>query len=217
MMRSPSPRPPSTAPPRAGTARGTPARAAVAVWSGLRLAAALAALGGLAGCPIPQPVAEVVRVDGGSATVTPPRIVTESATPSATALLVRRGCPGGAAVTLGATIRDDNTIEQVEARWFVDYDQERVGGAQPYHVDVVPPPADVNQTDRPLPPLALPLPASDPAPGHVVDVVISNGFYALDDPTAPVRNKSAQPGYETQLYRWAIEYVDAPAGACTYP
>jgi hypothetical protein len=181
------------------------------------LLAGLAGALSLAACPLPQPLAEVARVDGGTFTVTPPRIVTESVTPPEAVLQLRRGCPGGASVTLGATIRDDNTLEPVEARWFVDYDPNRFGGAQPYHVDIAAAPEDVSQTDRPLPPLLIPLPATDPASGHVVDLVISNGFYALDDPAAPERNRSALPGYETQVYRWVFQYVDAPAGICTYP
>lgn len=185
-------------------------------WQSVALLAGVAgATLALAACPLPQPLAEVARVDGGTFTVSPPRIVTESLTPPDTVLQLRRGCPGGASVTLGATVRDDNTLEPVEARWFVDYDPDRFGGAQPYHVDVVPAPDDVTQTDRPLPPLPLPLPATDPASGHVVNIVISNGFYTLDDPAAPVRNRSAQPGYETQVYRWVFQYVDA--GICVSP
>lgn len=174
-----------------------------------------AALLAAGGCPLPQPLAEVARVDGGAVTVSPPRIVAESVLPPDPVFLLQRGCPGGPRVVVDATVRDDNTLEQVEARWFVDYTSDALG-ARPYHVDVLPPPDDTAQTDRALPPLLLALPATDPAAMHVLDVVVSNGFYVLDDPAAPLRNRSPQPGFEAQVYRWVFTYADS-GGRCTYP
>ena len=179
------------------------------------LCAAAALVAGTAGCPLPQPLAEVARVDGGAVTVSPPRIVDESVLPPDTVFLLQRGCPGGPRVTVSATVRDDNTLEQAEARWFVDYSPDALG-ARPYHVDLLPPPEDIAQTDRPLPPLELALPASDPAATHVLDLVVSNGFYVLDDPAAPARNRSPLPGFETQVYRWVFSYADS-GGSCRYP
>ncbi len=170
--------------------------------------ALLALLG--AGCPLPQPLTEVANT--GQANTTPPRIVTESVVPSQTVVSVARSCPSPATFALKATIHDDNTLEQVDARWFVDYAPDPYN-ARPYHSDVLPAPEDGTSVLRAVPPLSLVFPVPDAALGHVVELVVSNGFYALDDPAAPLPNRSAQPGYETQVFRWVFEYVDS-GGAC---
>ena len=182
---------------------------------GLAAGAALAVALALGACPLPQPLPEVGKVDGGT-TVTPPRILADSVTPADALLQVQRGCPGGAQLTFTATVRDDNTLEQVDARWFVDY-APVPPGSLPYRSDVLPAPEDSTQTDRALAPFVLALPESDPQPVHVLELAVSNGFYALYDPAAPLPNLSAQPGFEVQLFRWFIEYVDAPGGRCQYP
>jgi hypothetical protein len=172
---------------------------------------ALAALALLAAaCPLPQPLTDVPRTPGTA--IPPPRILTDSISPVDTVIPVARGCPGGASFVLRATVHDDTVLEQVDARWFVDYAPDPLN-ARPYHVDALAPPDDPNQLDRPLPPLTLQLPASDTAALHVTELVVSNGFYVLDDPAAPLRNRSAQPGFEAQVFRWVFSYVDA-GGRC---
>jgi len=181
------------------------------------LTAVLAALA-LAGCPLPQPLAEVSRVDGG--TITPPRVLAESALPPDTVLRVRKDCPAAPRFTVQASIIDENVLEQVEVRWFLDYDASSSGGTALLRAPDILLPPDPGQatslTLRALPPLTVTLaPFDAAAPAHVLEVVVSNGFYATDPPgVAP--NRSAQPGYEAQVFRWVFGYVDA-GGVCAYP
>ncbi len=175
---------------------------------GARVLAALALLA--AACPLPQPLTDVPKTPGN--VTPPPRILTDSISPIDTVIPVTRDCPGGASFVLRATIHDDTVLEQVDARWFVDYAPDPLN-ARPYHVDALAPPDDPSQVDRPLPPLTLQLPVADTASLHVAELVVSNGFYVLDDPAAPLRNRSAQPGFETQVFRWVFSYVDT-GGRC---
>ncbi|HZZ84520.1 MAG TPA: hypothetical protein VFE30_08280 [Anaeromyxobacteraceae bacterium] len=180
------------------------------------LAAGAAGLS-LAGCPLPQPLAEVSRVDGG--TLTPPRVLSESALPPGPMTLVSKTCAQAPQFTVQASLVDENVLEPVEARWFLDY-STNPGGYSMLRVDTVAPPEPnaPSQTVRALQPLQLPVPAFDPAaPTHVLEVVVSNGFYASgQEPPGVPPNRSAQPGYEAQLFRWVFTYVDA-GGACLYP
>jgi hypothetical protein len=158
----------------------------------------------LAACPLPQPVPDVARtVDGGVVTI--PIILPESAVPADTTVYVKKDCAGGAQFTLGATVEDPDTIETVEARWFVDYLPNNPG----YRGNSFPVSAtgDPNDPLRPIPPLALPFDAADTATFHVVDVVVSNNFLSLNDTTAPFQ-RAAPPPFETQVYRWVFQYVD---------
>jgi hypothetical protein len=175
---------------------------AVAVAAMAALAAALAA-----GCPLPQPLAEVARVDGG--TVSPPRIVAESAVPSDTIVLVSRSC-ATAVFSLAAEVEDVNTTESVEARWFVDYSPDVV---QIPLAQVVPADADSSNPIRNVPPYSFDaLKAGTTAPLHVVELIVSNAFQPIST-TSPAENRSAQPGYETDVYRWVFQYVDT-GGRC---
>jgi hypothetical protein len=164
-------------------------------------AAVLLALGA-AGCPLPQPLAEVNRIDGG--TVTPPRVVVETARPADTRLLVPlAGCPG---VQLSASVDDVDTVELVEARWFVDYDPATAFGIADNDLPQALPP----ETRRPVRPFTFDVPPFDPAtPLHVVELVVSNGFAPG---TAPPRNRAPLPGFEIQVFRWAFGY--AATGRC---
>jgi hypothetical protein len=168
------------------------------------------ALAALAGCPLPQPLTEVANT--GQAGTPPPRILTDSILPSGTMVRVARSCTPSPSFTLKASVHDDNPLEQIDARWFVDYAPDPYN-ARPYHSDVILAPPDSTQVQRAVPPLALVFPVPDAALVHVVELVVSNGFYALDDPAAPLPNRSAQPGYETQIFRWVFEYVDT-GGVC---
>ena len=172
-------------------------------------AAALAALAAAfaGGCPLPQPLAEVARTDGGP--VAPPRVVTESAVPSDSVVLVSRSCTS-AVFTLGAEVEDVNTAEAVEARWFVDYSPDKV--QIPLSV-AVPAAADTSNPIRTVPPYAFDaLQAGTTAPLHVVELVVSNAFQPIST-TNPQQNRTAQSGFETALYRWVFQYVDT-GGRC---
>jgi hypothetical protein len=176
-----------------------------------RAALALAAAGAAAlvagGCPLPQPLAEVARTDGG--VVSPPRIVTESAAPADTVVLVTRSC-ASAVFSLGAQVEDLNTAEAVEARWFVDYRPD--AAANPL-IQQVPAADDPTNPIRVVQPYAFDaLLAGTTAPLHVVELLVSNGFQPIST-TNPPQNRAALPGYETSIYRWVFEYVDT-GGRC---
>jgi hypothetical protein len=50
---------------------------------------------------------------------------------------------------------------------------------------------------------------------HVVELVASNGFYALGTPGLSLPNRTPLPGRETQVFRWVFQWVDPPAvGRC---
>jgi hypothetical protein len=176
----------------------------------LALAAALAL--GPAACPLPQPVPDVARtVDGGA--ITTPIILPDSAVPAGTTVYVSRGCPGGPLFSLGATVEDVDTTESVEARWFFDYRPDNTGFIdRSFPVSAT---GDPNDPLRPIAPLALRLDPTDTATMHVVEVVVSNNFLPTNDFTQPFQ-RAAPPPFQTQLYRWVFQYVDAtdPRGRC---
>lgn len=209
------------------TAPGRPAApcAAPIRLPGRRALAALLGLLGpwLAGCPLPQSLPEYP----GTGRIAPPRIVTDQATPPDTVVEVAPDCPGAGTdhvFSLGAGLIDENTVEPVEARWFVDYrpDLSTVTPIPP--IEIIPGPEDGVTVERPLTPFQFrPYTFDDAAfrAGgglHVVELVVSNGF--LLEPTSglprPWRTPKAQ--YETQVHRWVFHYVPAGAGgACGYP
>lgn len=164
--------------------------------------AALLAAAVAGGCPLPQPLPVVQRT--GGLTVTPPRILAESASPGQALVRVGTGCGAAAVRPFSVVLEDLNVDEVVQARWFVDYDAGSPGlqGLE----DV--PPAPGGGTLRPLAsPYQYRLGDHDPARPHVVELVVSNGFYAIgaDPPGSPV-NRTPQPGYETQVFRWVVLY-----------
>jgi hypothetical protein len=174
----------------------------------------------LAGCPLPQPLAEFPE---GQA-ITPPRIT--GVAPAETYVRVPAGCAVQPAYALEATLFDQNALERVEARWFVDYHPD-LGSrfAVQKRSDV--PASDVqNDFRRTVPPWSdfrpygyPPVPELHPggappfsAAGvtHVVELVVSNGF-ALDGAPVALPNRTAAPGFETQSFRWV--FVNVPPSA----
>jgi len=180
----------------------------------LALSAAATAAGMLIGCPIPQPLPGVGNTDAG---VAPPRILFDSAHPSATFVPyddTPGACDGGGPqFVVTATVVDQNPDDVVEGRWFVDYDPD------PNHVL-----SNAQQTFTFVPVLpdqtshgaAFPFTPTDPAlsgfPVQVVELVVSNGF-APETPDGGLPNRAPRPGYETQVYRWVFQPVDGGA-AC---
>ena len=80
---------------------------------------------GLAGCPLPQPLPEYPT----SGIITPPRIQSDQVTPIDTVLLIDAACSSDLTAqvfVLSASLIDENTFETVEARWFIDYDPQRI-------------------------------------------------------------------------------------------
>ncbi|MFL5271863.1 MAG: hypothetical protein ACJ79E_07350, partial [Anaeromyxobacteraceae bacterium] len=150
----------------------------------LALAAAIAL--GLAACPLPQPVPDVARtVDGGA--ITTPIILPDSAVPGDVTVFVRTDCAApGPAFALSATVEDVDTSEGVDARWFVDYRPEIPAGF--VGTTGVPASGDPNDPLRPVAPFTFRpynFDGAVRAGTHVVDLVVSNNFLGLDDPTPP--------------------------------
>jgi hypothetical protein len=199
------------------------------------LAGALAALA-LAGCPLPQPLPDYPK-----GTVTPPRIVMDAImvdggkAAAQPIVFVPAGCgtpgtPGSKPTyTLAAGLVDANTLEQVEARWFLDYLGGHSVRGKPQQDDLVAPSQTTNDFTRSAPPYVFvpydhPAPAelgtftpdqngsfSDPRIVHVVELVVSNGFDPSGTPAGAAADppfRGPSPGFETQVYRWTFVNVD---------
>jgi hypothetical protein len=179
-----------------------------------RLALAALATSALGGCPLPQPL------PGAGKAATPLRIYITSVVPGASAIPFDPACPGGAQFQLGGEVVDEDVEEQVEARWFVDYDPVSQQRSTPFGSETLPPPQDQEQTHRPLASFAF-RPGDFDAPPpfttlvHVVEVVISNGFLpqAPPSPNGGLTNRLTDPAHEIQLFRWVFEPVPG-SGAC---
>jgi hypothetical protein len=180
----------------------------------------LAALCGLAGCPLPQPVAEYPA----TGTIAPPRIKIADVTPIDTFVLVDPVTCTDPIFTLSATLVDDNTTEEVVARWFLDYDPADLTHQVPIHEEQIPPPptGTPDPRARDVEPYLFQAYLLTPAPVdgdvHVIELVVSNGF--APEPTPPPPSgwrpyRTPATNFETQLFRWVFRYV--PGGACAYP
>jgi hypothetical protein len=178
-------------------------------------ALALAALV-LAGCPIPQTVPEYPK----GTSITPPRIVAETAVPSTDGAIIRvpSGCAVGPLIDMTAALVDENTTETVESRWFINYDKvdsSRFVPVQP--PDRIQPPqqGDPNQpaTTRQIPPYVYePYDWLAPLGSlQVVELVVSNGFPPPSQELAqPLPYRTPLPGFETQVYRWVFLLTNDP-------
>jgi hypothetical protein len=155
-------------------------------------------------------------VDGGLP-ITPPRILTASAVPAlAITGYLLTGCPSGSAFDVSATIIDENSEEQVEVRWFVDYDPDNQIFRTPVFTETLPPPTDSTQYRRYPKGLSFSPWDYTPYTGgvHVVEMTISNGFLPINAavPAGSLPNRTPAPGYEVQVFRWTFE--PAPTGGC---
>jgi hypothetical protein len=160
----------------------------------------------MAGCPLPQPLPAVQQT---GAAVTPPRILAGSASPPEALVPVGTSC-GAATIPFSAMLEDPNVDELVQARWFVDYD---AGSTGVQGLEDVPPAPDGSPIRTLAAPYQFRVGDHDPARPHIVELVVSNGFYDLgaDPPGSPV-NRTPLPGYETQVFRWTVAYD--PAAPC---
>jgi hypothetical protein len=199
-----------------------------------RVALALLLGTGLAGCPLPQSLPEYPA----NGPITPPRIQSDNVTPPGTVITVQANCLAspGPAIALSALLIDENTIEPVEARWFVDYDPARSS------VTPIPPnqrldgPADGVTIARRLNDFTFRPYAFDPLGSeqayrdggglHVVELVVSNAFASEEPPPVPAHQRpwrtpltTATQQFETQVYRWTFHYVPGgtPGAICSYP
>jgi hypothetical protein len=185
--------------------------------------AALAALPILlVGCPIPQGLPEYPD----SGTVAPPRIRADATAPVDTLILVAPDCiNGGPVFQLSSVLVDDNTLEKVEARWFLDYDPGTLRRL-PLVTEEIPGPDDGVTRTRPV--TAFPFnpyeadPASDPqgfrdgGGVHVMELVVSNGFApepGAGEPPLERPWRTPLPNFETQAFRWVFHY--GPGGTCS--
>jgi len=185
-----------------------------------RLAAVVALPLALAACPLPQPLPEVARTDGG--VVSSLRFRLETVVPSDPIVPVKKDCPGGVAqFTLSATLEDPDATERVESRWFVDYQPEKPdmrrseeipGSGNPADPARFVPPADSQ-------PFVFAMPPFDPADPatrvHVLELVVCSVGFAQDPPGTAYPNRTPQLGFAAaQVYRWIFEYVDS-GGRCS--
>jgi hypothetical protein len=185
----------------------------------------------LAGCPLPQVLPEYPS----TGTIAPPRILSDQVRPLDSTILVAPDCATTPTFSLFVSLVDENTLETVEARWFVDYDPAQ-STRVPYGGPVlIRGPEDGITTTRPVVPEGSPVGApsfvfepygfDDPAfrTGgglHVVELVVSNGFKGTSAEQLglprPWRTPEAQ--FETQVQRWVFHYAPAGAGgACGFP
>ncbi len=181
-----------------------------------RDAVALAVALLLAGCPIPQAVP-----DYSAGPVTPPRIVVDNSTTQiaypATVIRVPAGCAAHPTFDLSTELRDSDTVESIQARWFVNYDLANGFSQTPQHQQTI---LDVDSNDPTLrrtdtwtfDPYAYPsytggVGSADGAL-HVVELVVSNGFSG----GGPLPNRSPAAGFEVQLYRWVFLNAPEPVG-----
>lgn len=177
-----------------------------------RLAPALLALplALLPGCPIDQPLQDIRDVRSS------PRIVFERLSPQATIIDVSKTCTPPPRFTLHATLVDENLAEDVEARWFVDYQVPGNVGVQ-YGDHPAPSPSGSDPTravsDFVWEPLDY---GTFLSPVHVVELVVSNGFWPLNHPGLALPNRTPQERFETQVFRWVFRYVDT-GGLCQWP
>ena len=182
-------------------------------------AAPLLALALLAGCPLPQALPEYPS----TGTIAPPRIKSDAATPGATVILVDPACGGTPSFTLSTALVDENTLEKVEVRWFVDYQAGSQSRAAPLFTQTIDGPADGLNTQRTISDLVFQPYDFDPVGGeqafrdggglHVVELVVSNGF--APEPASPRPYRTPATNFETQVFRWIFHY--APGGICQYP
>jgi hypothetical protein len=171
-----------------------------------------------AGCPIPQTVPEYPK----GTSVTPPRIVAESASPQAALIKIPAACVTPPEVILTANIVYGAVDEPLYARWFVNYDPSDLLRRDPVNSPVEIPKVaqlDPNAPDTtrfveawPFSPYSF---GSAIGTVHVVELVVSNGFHAYPEsaPIMPLPNRTPIDGFETQVYRWVFLLVDAP-GSC---
>jgi hypothetical protein len=202
-----------------------------------RLLTALAAVALLAGCPIPQPLP-----DYPAGTITPPRILTESVTvvrESDQALMpdgvifVPANCTStlpGPGYTIGARLTDPNNIEQVEARWFVNYQATQIPSHNARSEETLQGPVDATVFERTVTPWTFhpydypppvdgvtpATPCAGPEPGRycgagtirMVELVVSNNFAPDDTGALPFRSPAKK--FETQQQRWTFLFVNSP-------
>jgi hypothetical protein len=182
----------------------------------LALAAAAFAAALAAGCPLPQPLAEVARTpDGGS--VSTPILLPDTASPGGSTIYVTRDCATGAQFTLTMSGEDFDTAESVEARWFVNYTSVNTGYRGSTDVTAATDPSNPGRTVQPFTFIAYQAGETRPAGAvEVVEVVISNNFLGLGDPTPPFQ-RAAPPPYVTQSYRWVFQFLDATDARATCP
>jgi len=176
----------------------------------------------LAGCPLPQALPEFPS----TGKITPPRLVSDQATPADTVLEVDPACATPPGYVLSTTLVDENPLEPVDYRWFVDWRPTGLNARDQFR-DTIPGPTDGITTVRTVP--AWTFQPYDFDPGqtpaeqaafrtggglHVVELVVSNGFE--EDPGPPARPyRSPKAGFETQVFRWIFHYV--PSGGCGFP
>jgi hypothetical protein len=165
------------------------------------------------GCPIPQTVPEYPK----GTSITPPRIVAETAVPTSERSVIRvpMGCPAPT-IEMMASLVDENTSETVESRWFLNYDKDDSSRYIPVQPpDRIQPPleGDPNATTREIP--SYPFKPydwiADVGTLQIVELVLSNGFPPADEEVGqPLPYRTPLPGFETQVFRWVFLLTTDP-------
>jgi hypothetical protein len=182
--------------------------------------AAIAALL-LAGCPLPQPLP-----DYPPGTITPPRILQSTVFPSDPVVLAGTGCAPGDEPSFELTARlfDSNNVEQIVARWFVNYKQG-TPTEMPILGDIaIPPNGDPNVLERALP--AIPFgpgnafrpdqypPFDGVGETRIAELLVSNNFQA--EPASPPWRQPAT-NFEVQVHRWVFVLVPGAVNCGPHP
>jgi hypothetical protein len=179
----------------------------------------------LAGCPIPQSLPEYPS----TGKIAPPRLLADVTTPPETSIEVAPDCLATAGAepsyVLHTELVDENTLEVVEARWFVDYLPGSQAREVPRASELIEGPPDGLSTVRAVQDFTFRPYGFDPQGSaqafrdgggiHVVELVVSNGFAPEPEPGQPALARpwrTPLPQFETQLLRWVFHY--APGGGC---
>jgi hypothetical protein len=173
----------------------------------------LALLTGLTGCLLPQSVDPVDTRAHIAPRIQVDSIPTEQLAPllpldRTTSTDIAAGCHCSIKLTVNRIEEDDPTVDLV-ARWFVDYDVN-----VPRSVAIVKQIPLVGTFDKTLTtrgpvvyefePDAVGIPANEPVPVHMVDLVVgeTGGF---DDEATALPFRTMKAGYEASVYRFAVK------------
>jgi hypothetical protein len=157
---------------------------------------------GLMACPLPQPLPELTLTDGGAR---PPQILVDTAIPNEPLVKVAPfpACEG---YRIDAVVHHLDWNEDIQARWFLDYQTTDPGVEAEHPLFAT---GEENRFLRPVPTYTFNPQACQNTNVHVVELVVTQRF--APEPTA-VPNRTAMPGYETQVFRWVFECD--PTGGC---
>jgi hypothetical protein len=176
----------------------------------------LLAANGLAGCLVPQSVdSQQNRVKY------PPRVVVESLDPKLVGTIrLTHGQLDSQALCSCRVVLEVPQVEEVdttlnlEARWFVDYDPDKVSTQRPVQTQFLAGSFDSSTSVRQGPKLEIDLTALGLGDGsHVADVVIAEQG-AFDDAATTLAHRAVLAGYASAAHRFVIDAVTDDLKVC---